>query len=192
VSADQVEAWARAKEEARKRLMAKYNHGPGSLAIITAVVDAPHTRALWLEGGAFAHIYRTDPAEIERRLAQHPEITEQDVLDAWALLDDALGEAELFRVGLRIRAGELGMPDEPPLGAVDVLRGLRNLARRRRHVDEDERQFIRAARAAGIGWAEIGEALGYQRGAKQSAYRRARTLGLEDLIKGGGDDGAAE
>ncbi len=72
-------------------------------------------------------------------------------------------------------AGELARYPEPTRD--DVLDALVNVVDYRRAVDGDELRLIDAARALGVEWDEIGEALGYPaRSAKQSA--RARRSGL--------------
>lgn len=79
-------------------------------------------------------------------------------------------------------AGRLvAAPDDaspcPPEPAV-LLDALTLMPRYRSNVDETERLLIQAARDADVSWEEIGVALGYPVPARQSAYKRAKALGI--------------
>lgn len=65
----------------------------------------------------------------------------------------------------------------PPDPAI-LLDALTLMPRYRRNVDETERNLIQAARDADVGWEQIGLALGYQPPARQSAFKRAKALGI--------------
>lgn len=180
---DDAAALSAATHKALMRLSKVLGTGWRAGAVIESLLVAPHLRKDYVEGGRYRELFGADKADQE--LERLPEIAADNVADALLLIEQARGDLDGNAQALFRHAERLGVPEYPG-GRAQVTRGLGGLAHRRREIEQDERRLIRAARAAGLGWLEIGRALGYsEKSAKQTAYRRARNLGLDDLVKGG-------